>query len=159
MKLSEIAEFIVKEYPGSCIAYNNIVNSGCRDEWYEEYLIDPLMDYFSFEVMDMCGCGRPENTNEMIRKILNIRNEWSEDKLKYEDVVKRYGQDLKIDTENEIHYGLLQFVLYMLDSHGILEHGSSVSGSWLTKEGKMYLTVLNAWRKREDEEGDEVNEL
>lgn len=159
MKLSEIAEFIVKEYPGSCIACDNVVDSGCREEWYEEYLIDPLMDYFSFEVIDMCGCGVPENTNEVIRRVLNIRNEWSKDELKYEAVVKRYEQDLEIDTENEVHYGLLQFVLYMLDSHGMLEHGSSIGGSWLTKEGKMYLTVLNAWREREDQESEKTNEL
>ena len=41
----------------------------------------------------------------------------------------------------------------------MLEHGSSIGGSWLTKEGKMYLTVLNAWREREDKESEETNEL
>lgn len=46
MKLSEIAEFVVEKYPDSCIATNNVVNKGCREDWYEEYLVDELMDFF-----------------------------------------------------------------------------------------------------------------
>ena len=45
MKLSEIAEYIVDNYPESNIAYNNDVIKGCREEWYEESLIDPLLDF------------------------------------------------------------------------------------------------------------------
>ena len=37
----------------------------------------------------------------------------------------------------------------MLDSKGIVEHGSSIGGCWLSKLGEMYLTVLNAWREQE----------
>lgn len=151
MRLSEIAEFIVEKYPNCCMARNNLVDKGCREDWYEEYLIDGLMDFFSYEIIGMCGCGRPEDTNEVIRKVLNIRYDWSKDKLKYEEVEQRYSHDLEIDMENYIHYGLLQFVLYMLDSNKILEHGSSVGGSWLTELGEMYLTVLNAWKDREGE--------
>ena len=32
MKLSEIAEFVVKKYPDSCMAANNVVNKGCRED-------------------------------------------------------------------------------------------------------------------------------
>ena len=41
MKLSEIAEYIVENYPDCCMACNNEVNKGCREEWYEESLIAP----------------------------------------------------------------------------------------------------------------------
>ena len=64
MRLSEIAEFVVEEYPDCCMASNNVVSKGCREDWYEEYLIDELMDFFSFEIMNMCGCGCPEDTHE-----------------------------------------------------------------------------------------------
>lgn len=148
MKLSEIAEFVVEEYPNSCMAINNVVNKGCREDWYEEYLVDELMDFFSYEIIDMCGCGCPDDTNEVIRRILNIRYDWHEHKIEsYEDLQERYKNDLQLDTKNNLHYGSLQFILYMLDTRGILEHGSSIGGCWLTYLGEMYLTVLNAWYK------------
>ena len=40
----------------------------------------------------------------------------------------------------------------MLDVKGIVEHGGGISSCWLTKLGRMYLTVLNAWHDREEKE-------
>lgn len=34
--------------------------------------------------------------------------------------------------------------LYTLDSHGLLEHGSSIGGSWLTDEGERVLALLQS---------------
>lgn len=148
MKLSEIAEYIIKEDPGCCMAHNKTVIQGNREDWYEEYLIDYLLDYFTYEVMDMCGCGVPELTHELIRRVLSIRNE----RLPYEETLKKYKQELHLDTDDDTQYGSLQFILYILNSRGILEHGSSVGGSWLTNLGRMYLAVLNAWHDRENKE-------
>ena len=71
--------------------------------------------------------------------------------------MKKYRKHL--DTEDSLHYGVLQFVLYMLDAKGIVEHGGGISSCWLTKLGKMYLTVLNAWHDREEKEKKEVGDL
>lgn len=149
MRLSEIAEYVVKNNPDCCMAVNKAVIHGHRDDWYEESLIDELMNYFSYEVIDMCGCGNPESTYESIRRLLNIRNDWRVNKIKYEEVIERYEKELHVNRDDDIQWGLLQFMLYQLDSCGILEHGSSIGGSWLTKEGEMYLTVLNAWHEQE----------
>ena len=100
--------------------------------------------------MDMCGCGCPEDTHELIRKILIIRSEWQDKKISYEEVIKRYKDDLDLDNRNVNHYGALQFILYMLDAYGIVEHGSSIGGCWLTDLGERYLTVLNAWHDRKE---------
>ena len=154
MRLSEIAEFVVEKYRDCCMAVNNVVSKGCREEWYEEYLIDPLMDFFLFELLDMCGCGCPENTHAWIRKILTIRSEWQDKKISYEEIKNRYKNDLDLDDSNNNHYGALQFILYILDAYGIVEHGSSIGGCWLTDLGKMYLTVLNAWHDREENNKD-----
>ena len=62
MKLSEIAEYIADNYPESNIAYNNDVIKGCREEWYEESCIDPLLDFYMHEELGLCGCGNPEST-------------------------------------------------------------------------------------------------
>ena len=149
MKLSEIAEYIAGKYPDCCMVVNHDYKDGCREEWYEDYLIDPLMDFFSFELMDMCGCGCPDYTYDLIRKTLIIRSEWQEDIIAYEEIEKKYMNDLSLDSNNNDHYGALQFILYMLDTYKILEHGGSIGGCWLTNLGKMYLTVLNAWHDRE----------
>ena len=153
MKLSEIAEYIVKKYPDCCMVENHTVTNGCREDWYEEHLIDPLMDFFSYEIIDMCGCGSPEDTLEMIRRLLHIRNNWHDgdnSKKSWEQKNEQYNIQLHINYEDEMNYGLLQFVMYMLDKCGILEHGSSIGGCWLTELGKMYLEVLDKWSEQEN---------
>ena len=152
MRLSEIAEYIVDNYPYCCLASNHDFIKGCREDWYEESLIDSLMDFFSFELIDMCGCGCPEDTHELIRKILTIRSEWQDKKISYEEIKNRYKNDLDLDDSNNNHYGALQFIFYILDGCGIIEHGSNIGGCWLTDLGKKYLTVLNAWHDREEKE-------
>ncbi len=154
MRLSEIAEFVVEKYPDCCIQCSQ---KGCREDWYEEYLIDELMDFFSYDIMDMCGCGCPECTYELIRKVLAIRADKHNDKITYEETIRRYKDDLDLDDSNDNQSGALQFILYMLDSKEIVEHGSSIGGCWLTKLGEMYLTVLNAWHEREKREEGNAN--
>ncbi len=149
MLLSEISEYIIEKYPQSILSESKDINIGCREDWYEEYLIDILMDYFTYEVIDICGCGNPEDTNEAIRLLLNIRYEWQEDKLEYDDVISRYLTDLHINNDDYIQWGILQYMMYKLNCCDILEHGSSVGGSWLTTLGKLYLIVLNKWHERE----------
>lgn len=158
MKLSKIAEYIVKKYPGCCLESSRDFIKGYREDWYEESLIDPLMDFFSYELMDMCGCGCPDYTYELIRKILIIRYEWQNKKLSFDEAKERYKSDLDLDYYNENQYGALQFILYVLDARQIVEHGSSIGGCWLTDLGEMYLEVLNAWHDREEKNKNNVNE-
>lgn len=139
------------------MAVNNVVSKGCREDWYEEYLIDELMDFFSYEIMGMCGCGCPEGTHDIIRKILNIRVERFEKDIKYDEIQERYKEELHLDTQDSLHYGVLQFIFYMLDSKEIVEHGSSIGGCWLAELGKMYLDVLNTWHDREEREEDNAD--
>lgn len=143
MNLHEIATAVIKRNPDSCIAYN--YHAGYC---YEE-LVKELISYFAFEVLDLCGCGLPEWTYETIRRYLNIRSDWQEDRITYAEVQRRYAEELHINEDNVAQYGMLQFMMYTLDSAGITEHGGSVGGCWLTDLGKMFLTVLNAWAELE----------
>lgn len=43
-------------------------------------------------------------------------------------------------------------MMYILDDKDFTTHGSSIDGCWLTKKGQRLLTVLEAWRTREDKE-------
>lgn len=145
MRLSEIAENIVKYHPDCCMAKNYEIINGCREDWYEESLIEPLMSYWMYEDLDLCGCGRPEYTYEVIRKFLYIRQDWRENKLEYTEVLNRYKRDLHVDGNDNNQFGLLQFMMYILDEHEFIEHGSSITGCWLTEKGEMLLVTLDAW--------------
>lgn len=68
MLLSEIAEKIIEKE--SNLSLENEVIVGKREEWYEESLIDPLIDYYSYDVLRVCGCGCPNDTLDVIRKYL-----------------------------------------------------------------------------------------
>lgn len=78
MLLSEIAEKIIEKE--SNLSLENEVIVGKREEWYEESLIDPLIDYYSYDVLRVCGCGCPNDTLDVIRKYLHIRKDWKDNK-------------------------------------------------------------------------------
>lgn len=148
IRLSEIAEYIVEKYPNCRMVLNNDVQLGCRDAEYEEGLITPLMDFFSNELVGLCGCGCPEQTTEMIRKVLYVRYQAKERDLQYPLVKLKYKDEVHIDDDDdELQGGMLQFVLYMLDNKGLLEHGGNIWNCWLTELGEMYLVVLDAWHE------------
>lgn len=149
-RLSEIAEFVIEKYPDCCMESNGVANKECREGWYEEALINELMDFFASRIIGMCCCGCPENTHNVIRKILNIRAEVSEKDIKYEEIQRRYKEEIHLDIENPLHHGALQSILYMLDEKGIVDHSGNINSCWLTKLGRMYLDVLNAWNDREE---------
>ena len=151
MKLSEIAEHIVKYHPDCCMSINNEITIGCREDWYEQYLIKILMDYYMYEYMDLCVCGIPEYTYEAIRNYLRIRKDFHscEDISKF-NTAHRYLENLHIDKDDDYQYGMLQFMMYILDSYGFTEHGSGIGGCWLTEDGERLLTVLDAWYEMEN---------
>lgn len=104
MLLSEIAEKIIKKE--SNLSLENEVIVGNREEWYEESLIDPLIDYYSYDVLRLCGCGCPNDTLDVIRKYLHIRKDWKDNKcdydirapfdhIEYNKVIDRLAPELK----------------------------------------------------------------
>lgn len=150
MRLSEIAQHVVECDPCGYMHLSNEYIKDCKEDWYEESLIRPLMDYYMYEKLHLCGCGSPEDTYEVIRRYLHIRKDWRDNSVPYEKVIERYKTDLGIDADNNMHYGILQFLMYVLDDNGFTEHGSSVGGCWLTKNGEMLLAVLDAWKAYKD---------
>lgn len=103
------------------------------------------MDYYTFEVLHLCGCGSPEDTYEVIRRYLHIRKARFRDDLSYDLVKESYNVNLHMDYDDSIQYGMLQFLAYVLDSYGFTTHGGGIGGCWLTEDGERLLTVLDAW--------------
>lgn len=152
-KLKEIMGFIIKEYPEGC-ANHNWINSNYMDivknvaniEDYEvENIVEECMNEFT-EDLGLCGCGCPEKTIEVIRLVLSAQNEdeWDNKTLTLNNICN-------LDVYSNKNYdGLIQFVLYILDNHGFLEHGGSIGGAWLTKKGELFLELLNMNKELEN---------
>lgn len=137
--LQEIANKLILDYPNESFTIFD-------EYWMEEdedVLANYIIDMFGYELLGLCDCGRPEDTHEMLRVLLNARNDWHEGKCEYDEFRRRIKDELHVNEDDDIQYGMYQFVLYILNYKGFLYHGSSVGGSWLTNLGKMYLTVLN----------------
>lgn len=145
--LRDIANSLMDSHPGCCLTHN-VRTLGCIYILDDEYvLIDQLLDLFAYDILGLCGCGTPKDTWNMIRIVLNALNDKHEDKCTYDEYQLRLKDELHINPSEDIQYGLYQFVLYILNDKKILEHGSSVGGSFLTDLGKKYLTVLNIWHE------------
>lgn len=150
-KLKEIMQFVIKTYTDGCASYNwrnndylNIINNKRDIEDYEiDNIIEESLNEFIFTDLDLCGCGSPESTYEVIRLILIAQNQTDWDN-KQNSFNKICGLNMAL---NDNYDGLIQFVLYILDSHEFLEHGGSIGGAWLTEKGKLFLDLLNMWNE------------
>lgn len=152
MLLSEIAEWIISQKPNCCMAINNEVIKGKRDKEYEESLIKPVMDYWMFEDLEICGCGYPECTYEVIRNYLQIIHDYGEPTTNIKSIKDGYLTKLHISFDDDMQLGLLQFMAYILDEHEFIKHGSSIVFPWLTDKGRMLLSTLNIWYDHENNE-------
>lgn len=147
--LDYVKDYVIKNYPDSCAAYN-IPNGVCEESELEE-----ILKFFAYDILDLCGCGIPEHTWEVIRRVLHAQNIFHSDRIDYTDLKAIYKDSLNLNLDQSIDHGVVQFCLYILDSKGLLEHGGSVGGSWLTELGKMYLSMLTIWYDElEKEESD-----
>lgn len=145
--LAYYMKYIIKTYSDGCASYNWLnryedILQGIRlpEEYENECIIEDCLSEFS-EDIGLCGCGNPESTNEVLRQILNIKSA----DCTYEDRQKAYGELCNSDMNNDMYYGLIQFVLYVLDNKEFLEHGGGIGGAWLTEKGRIYLDLLNAY--------------
>lgn len=152
-KLSNYMKYIINTYPDGCAAYNWL--QGCYNEIltdkrlpeeYEiRYIVEDCLSEFNDD-LGLCGCGSPEETYEVIRRILNIQSS----NANWGTRQRQFSEICNADIDNENYNGLIQFVLYILDDKGFLEHGSSIGGAWLTKKGEIYLDLLNIWNNIND---------
>ena len=84
----------------------------------------------NISALGMCGCGMPAQTYNFLRDILNCFKPSSESgdldgnrDRKVEEIV---SQNPKLAAHAILHW---------LNGRDLLEHGSSVGGSWLTAAG------------------------
>jgi hypothetical protein len=84
-----------------------------------------------------CGCGMPNETLRYIFSVLSIIEERSSAGL-----VRRTQLFRELDDHMGAGSGGNQFILYALDAAGLLEHGGSIGGAWLSDVGRELLEFL-----------------
>lgn len=117
----------------------------CEDDW------EHLSQLF-FTDMKFCGCGDPDSVYGLIRDLLTLFQErseaWERERQEHPPFGRMTGSDEakaaweKIKDRIGGGDGVYYAVLYWLDGSGMIEHGGSVGGSWLTAKGKHYLSLL-----------------
>lgn len=145
MNINDIKDYIIKKYPECCLAYN-IQNH----DYSEEELIKYCEDFFYYEKLKWCGCGEPEIAKKVIRDYLKILYDHKQE-LKHKSSNYNWLKDWeKRDKELQERFGvksiydneLLLCFAYAMDGAEFTEHGSSIGGAWITKEGEMFLWLL-----------------
>lgn len=96
-----------------------------------------------------CGCGDMwicyKTIFNVLKYYISIKevkfdNDW------FEQINKLSEKHLGVDSVYE--NPLLLYLIYDLDRIGILDHGSSIGGSWITDLGKSIYTILEFYLKR-----------
>lgn len=135
MNIFEIYNYIITKYPKSSIKK--------IDNFYKSELIEACTDFFYYEKLNWCGCGHPDAAKRVIRDYLRILYDFEKDNENEAQNRKCINLKNRFGFENVFENELLMCLAYTLDAAGFTEHGSSLSGAWLSEEGKMFLWLLN----------------
>ena len=138
MTIQDVAEYIRKNYEDKCPGYS--LTPGACDE---DELVQCCSDFFYYEVLGWCGCGTPEKAKRCVRDYLYALSILPE---KRERLKQRFGTEYIYDNE------LLLCLAYMLDAHGLTEHGGSIGGAWLTRTGEVCLACFQLDKELEGAE-------
>jgi hypothetical protein len=106
-----------------------------------ENVLDHVYKLF-YGDLGLCACGNPESAYSLVRDLLALA---PFHKRTHAEIANLIG------TEGAYH-----LVLGQLDGAGLIEHGSSIGGSWLTPKGEWCLAALRTipdWSEIENSEG------
>lgn len=95
----------------------------------DEDILQHLFKLF-YDDMNFCGCGSPEDAYELVHDLLK----WTPF---YENEHWRVAQEF-VGSRGAWH-----IVLYVMTYGGLITHGGSVGGSWITNKGRWAVWALN----------------
>ena len=89
--------------------------------------------------LNFCECGNPDDAYDALKEALDAHNCVGEitDKSWAKRCEKAKAWEEKLG-EKPAH-----LLRYFIDAAGLLEHGGSVGGSWLSEDGKLLLEFFN----------------
>ena len=89
-------------------------------------------DDIVFGEIGLCGCGYPDSVLDMIQEFLEKKSE--ERHSIYDEEAEEFAKKWALQ--------MTYYLAYTLDHHGFTEHGTSISGAWITDKGKAFLEML-----------------
>lgn len=90
-----------------------------------------------WDQLGICGCGQPEEMQAWLIQLLSDL-----ERVEGKPWVNIHQDYFGGETAFANSFVVMQAVLSWLDAAGLLEHGSNISGSWLTDKGKLFLDGL-----------------
>lgn len=106
--------------------------------------LDELHNWF-FTEFGLCGCGDPAGVVRLIKEVLALSDKRSKAWAVNDDETARgvYKVQQAI-LAYPSHSSLYWHFLYWLDHLGLTEHGTNISGAWLTDKGQEVLALLES---------------
>ena len=99
------------------------------------------------EAFGVCGCGIPDECIDAMAGLLESAQKWQEQPLQF-DFSKPKDPDAPPALYEAVHSldrETLEYIaMYHLDKMDLIEHGTSIGGSWPSENGK---EALELWRK------------
>lgn len=108
-------------------------------EWERQHLYRLFFDEPGG--LGICGCNQPHAAYDLVRALLVYFEQDHADR-DWRDLGRMIGTD-----------GAVHLVLCLLDNAGVIEHGGTVAGAWLTDKGRAALEMM---RRHEWESVDET---
>jgi len=100
---------------------------------YESKLDLAILKHYWYNKLQWCGCGDPEDALEEISKYLKALQDFEHRQARFEEY---FG----VKTVYDNH--LLLCLAYALDAAEFTEHGTSILGAWLEKDGRYFLYAI-----------------
>ena len=99
-----------------------------------------------YGTLGMCGCGRPEEVKQFLFDLSENHRKHQDDEITWDVMYKERIRIIKT-TDADV---IFEVIFHVFEKCGLLYHGSSVHGSWFTKEGSDFLKLLAEFKDVED---------
>lgn len=131
--IGALIDYTLKCFPDSCFS-RNWTNDWDKIWNTNETIIKQAYKLFRYEILNWCGCGDVEGSDNTVMYFLKMCNCWGNERSQIME--EHFGVESIYDNM------LLLCLAYTMDAAELTEHGSGIGGAWLTDRGKIFLWVL-----------------
>lgn len=160
--LIQIKDYFKKEYPDSDMASKKYDDLDPLDKIQMDELFNSIFEFCKFYLLPFCGCGWPDETAKVIRDYLQIINDHTTQILSKNKEISDKAFDIRnkrfkerFGFSHECENPIFQYFAYDLDNRGLTDHGSNITGSWITDLGKIVLYIFKLYFINKEEDKDE----
>lgn len=98
-----------------------------------------------FNNLGMCGCGTPNEVQQFFYDLLENHRMYKDNEITMEVMRQKRNTLIRMVNPDVI----FEIIFHIFENADLLEHGSSVYGSWFTEEGESFLKLLKEFKDEE----------